>query len=145
MAAMSERKYRQKGYQDSAPHAGRGGSSVDAPKRMEGAPKGRGAERNRDEVFRCKVCGEKNDPEVAATSLCKKCRAPLHACNQCHFFDGAARWQCRKEIPAPVPAKSRVNDCTFYAPVITLDLTGTKTAETPDTARSAFDRLFTKK
>ncbi|MGE5346683.1 MAG: hypothetical protein ACM3JH_12065 [Acidithiobacillales bacterium] len=140
-----DRKYRQKGYQDSAPHQSRGGGRSEAPRRLEGAPKGRGAERNRDEVFRCKVCGEKNDPEVAAASLCRKCRAPLHACNQCRHFDGTARWQCRQEIPAPVPTKSAANDCTFYAPAVTLDLTGTKAAETPDTARAAFDRLFGKK
>lgn len=141
-----DRKYRQKGYQDSAPHERRGGEArPDALKRLEGAPKGRGAERNRDEVFRCKACGEKNDPEVAAASLCRKCRAPLHACNQCRHFDGAARWQCRQEIPVPVTAKAKANECVFYAPVVTLDLTGSKAAETPDQARAAFDRLFGKK
>ncbi len=142
---MSERKYRQKGYQDSAPHAGRSGPGPVVPRRMEGAPKGRGAERDRAEVFRCKVCGERNDPEVTAASLCKRCRAPLHACNQCRFFEGAARWQCTQPIPAPVAAKSKANDCAFYAPVVTLDLTGTKAAETPDQARAAFDKLFGKK
>jgi hypothetical protein len=141
-----DRKYRRKGYQDSAPHERRGdGARSEAPKRLEGAPKGRGAERNRDEVFRCKVCGEKNDPEIAVASLCRKCGAPLHACNQCRFFDGAARWQCRQEIPAPVPAKSKANECIYYAPVVTLDLIGAKAAETPDQARAAFDRLFGKK
>ncbi len=140
-----DRKYRQKGYQDSAPHEGRGGGRAEVPKRLEGAPKGRGAERNRAEVFRCKLCGERNDPDVAATSLCRKCRAPLHACNQCRHFDGGARWQCRQEIPAPVVSKSAANDCAFYAPAVTLDLTGAKAAETPDTARAAFDRLFGKK
>jgi len=142
---MPDRKYRQKGYQDSAPHARRDGAPDGAPKRLEGAPKGRGAERHRDEVFRCKVCGEKNDPEVAAAALCRKCSAPLHACNQCRFFDGAARWQCRQEIPAPVAAKSKANECGFYAPVVTLDLTGAKSSETPDQARAAFDRLFGKR
>jgi len=140
-----DRKYRQKGYQDSAPHERRGGAPSDLPKRLEGAPKGRGAERNRDEVFRCKVCGERNEPDVAAASLCRKCRAPLHACNQCRFFDGAARWQCLQPIPAPVAAKSKANDCALFAPVVTLDLTGRKAAETPDQARAAFDRLFGKK
>ncbi len=70
---------------------------------------------------------------------------PLHACNQCRHFDGAARWQCRQPIPAPVPAKSKANDCTFFASAVTLDLTGSKAAETPDQARSAFDKLFGKK
>jgi len=143
---MSDRKYRQQGYQDGARTGGdRGGFAPDRPARLEGAPKGRGAERNRDEVFRCKVCGEKNDAEVAPAAVCRKCGAALHACNQCRFFDGAARWQCRAAIPAPIPAKSKANACTFYAPVVSLDLTGSKAADTPDQARSAFDKLFGKR
>ncbi len=143
---MPDRKYRQKGYMDSGSNAPEHrGPPPDAPGRLEGAPKGRGAERNREEVFRCKVCGERNDPDVVPASLCRKCGAPLHACNQCRFFDGSARWQCRQPIPAPVPAKSRANECTFYAPVVTLDLTGRKASETPDSARTAFDKLFGKR
>ncbi|HTS03832.1 MAG TPA: hypothetical protein VMN04_15020 [Thermoanaerobaculia bacterium] len=146
---MGDRKYRHQGYQDGARTGGSGadsaGSSSERPGRLEGSPRGRGAERNREEVFRCKVCGEKNDPEVAAAAACRKCGAALHACNQCRHFDGAARWQCRQPIPAPIPAKSKANDCAFYAPVVSLDLTGAKAAETPDQARSAFDRLFGKR
>jgi len=147
MPPMSDRKYRHQGYQDSARTGGGGpsGPPSDAPKRLEGAPRGRGADRHRDEVFRCKLCGEKNDPEVAAAAACRKCGAALHACNQCGFFDGAARWQCRQPVPAPVPAKSRANDCAFFAPAVTLDLTGSKAADTPDQARSAFDKLFGKR
>jgi hypothetical protein len=145
---MGDRKYGHKGYQDGARTGGtgegRGGFSSDRPARLEGAPRGRGAERNRAEVFRCKACGEKNDADVATGSACRKCGAALHACNQCRFFDGAAHWQCRQEIPAPVTAKSKANACTFYAPVVSLDLTGAKAADTPDGARSAFDRLFGK-
>ncbi len=144
---MSDRKYRQKGYQDGARTGGPrdGGFAPDRPARLAGAPKGRGAERNRDEVFRCKVCGEKNDPEVKADAACRKCGAALHACNQCRHFDGAARWQCRADIPAPIAATSKANACALYAPVVSLDLTGAKAAETPDQARSAFDRLFGKR
>jgi len=144
---MSDRKYRHKGYQDGARTGGNrdAGFSPDRPQRLEGAPKGRGAERNREEVFRCKVCGERNDPEVASAAACRKCGAALHACAQCRFFDGAARWQCRQPIPAPIPAKSKANECTFYAPAVSLDLTGAKAAETPDQARAAFDKLFGKR
>jgi len=147
MMRMSDRKYRQQGYQDGARTGGDrgGGFSPDRPARLEGAPKGRGAERNRDEVFRCKVCGEKNDPEVAAAAKCRKCGAALHACRQCRSFDGAARWQCRADIPAPVPSKSDANACALFAPVVSLDLTGAKSADTPDQARAAFDKLFGKR
>ncbi len=152
MKQMSDRKYRSKGYQDGARTGGTGGSGgggggffSDRPARLEGAPRGRGADRHRDEVFRCKACGEKNDPEVTAAAVCRKCGAALHACSQCRHFDGAARWQCRQEIPAPIAAKSKANDCALYAPVVSMDLTGTKAADTPDGARSAFDKLFGKR
>lgn len=141
---MGDRKYRQQGYQDSARTGGGGGSAPDRPRTLEGAPRGRGADRNRDDVFRCKRCGEKNDPEVGPASTCRKCATPLHACDQCRHFDGAARFQCRREIPAPILAKSRANECALYEPTITLDLTGRKAADTPDSARSAFDKLFGK-
>ena len=147
---MGDRKYGHKGYQDGSRTGGSdsrggGGFSSDRPARLEGAPRGRGADRHRDEVFRCKACGEKNDPEVTAAAVCRKCGAALHACSQCRHFDGAAPGQCRQPIPAPIPAKSRANDCTFYAPVVSMDLTGAKAADTPDQARSAFDKLFGKR
>ncbi|MBK9061644.1 MAG: hypothetical protein IPL89_00330 [Acidobacteria bacterium] len=149
---MGDRKYRSKGYQDGARTGGSGGSaggsggfSTDRPARMEGAPRGRGADRHRDEVFRCKACGEKNDAAVTKASACRKCGAALHACSQCRHFDGSAPQQCRQPITAAIPAKSRANDCTFYAPVVSMDLTGTKAGDTPDGARSAFDNLFGKR
>lgn len=147
---MSDRKYRQHGYQDGS-HGGSqagGGSSrpFDAgPQRMEGAPRGRGAERNRDEVFRCKRCGEKGPFEIAADSACAKCGSALHACVQCRHFDTLARFQCRQPIPAPLAAKSNRNDCSLFEPAIQLDLKGRTPADTPDSARSAFDKLFGKK
>ena len=141
MKRMSDRKYRSKGYQDGARTGGTGtsggaggGFSSDRPARLEGAPRGRGADPHRDEVFRCKVCGEKNDADVAMNSACRKCGAALHACSQ-----------CRQQIPAPIAAKSKANDCALYAPVVSMDLTGTKAADTPDGARSAFDKLFGKR
>lgn len=152
MMRMGDRKYRSKGYQDGARTGGSGGSagggggfSSDRPARMEGGPRGRGADRHRDEVFRCKACGEKNDADVVMNSACRKCGTALHACSQCRHFDGSAPGQCRQPIPAPIAAKSKANDCSFYAPVVSMDLTGTKAGDTPDGARSAFDNLFGKR
>jgi hypothetical protein len=143
---VTEQKYRQRGYRDTERSERGGGTGPsDRPGRLEGAPKGRGVGVNRTEVFRCKACGEKNDPEITLESTCKKCGAALHSCAQCRFFDGAAQWQCRQEIPAPIPAKSKANTCTFFAPTVAVDLTGTKAADTPDRARSAFDDLFGKR
>lgn len=142
-----DRKYRQHGYQDSARTggSGRGGGFDDRPQALPGAPKGRGAERNRDEVFRCKSCGERAGLEFAADAACRKCGAALHACVQCRHFDTLASNQCRKPIPAPIAAKSKANSCALFEPAISLDLKGKTAVETPDQARTAFDKLFTKK
>jgi hypothetical protein len=145
-----DRKYRQRGYQDSA----RGSSSGshggapfldDRPQRLEGAPKGRGAERNRDEVFRCKNCGERAEPDFAPTALCAKCGVALHACVQCAHFDTVARYQCRKPIEKAILAKNAQNDCAHFSPQIALDLRGKTAIDTPDQARAAFDKLFGKR
>lgn len=141
---MNDRKYGHRGYQESS-RTGGGGRPSDAPPRFEGAPKGRGAERNRDEVFRCKACGEKNDVEVARAATCKKCGAALHACSQCRHFDSSAPNQCRKPVAAAIPSKNAANDCALFEPAVSLDLKGRTAIDTPDQARAAFDKLFGKK
>ena len=73
---------------------------------------------------------------------CVKCGAALHACVQCAHFDTIARFQCRKPIPKAILAKSAKNDCPEFAPQIALDLRGRNAVDTPDQARSAFDKLF---
>jgi hypothetical protein len=146
---MPDRKYRQKGYQDSARSSRSDGPSGGFPGRLEGGPRGRGSETNRAEVFRCKGCGEKADPEFGPEAACKKCGAALHSCVQCRHFDTAAPRQCRQPIPAPLPSKSAQNACALFEAILVADLTGTKaggtTGGTPDQARSAFDKLFDKK
>lgn len=147
-----DRKYGHRGYQDSSkgssrPSGGGGGGGVfdERPARMEGAPKGRGAERNREDIFRCKACGERSDAEITPESVCAKCGAALHACVQCAHFDTLARYQCRKAIPLAILAKTKRNECTFFSPLIAVDLRGRSAIDTPDQARAAFDKLFGKK
>ncbi len=60
------------------------------------------------------------------------------------FVDGAARFQCLKEIPAPIASKTKFNECALYAPSVTLALRGRSAQPSPDAARSAFDALFRK-
>lgn len=145
---MTDRKYRQQGYQDRGPRTGGGsggGFVDDRPARLEGAPKGRGSETNREEIFRCKTCGEAAAPDFAADAVCRKCGGALHACAQCRHFDTSARNQCRKAVPAPIPAKTRRNDCALFEPAVSLNLKPKSSIETPDAARAAFDKLFGKK
>lgn len=154
MIPRVDRKYRQSGYQDSSrtgsgtgsgSSRGGGGPFDDRPTRLEGAPKGRGADRNREDVFRCKRCGERAEPDFAADALCGKCGSALHACQQCAHFDSVARFQCRKPVEKAILSKTARNDCPLFTAAIALDLRGRNAVDTPDQARAAFDKLFGKK
>ena len=145
-----DRKYRHRGYMDSGGSEPRGrsgsGSGPRPPRDESGAPRGRGIDLNKAVVFPCRACGEKRRDldEIGNDSSCAKCGAPLHACRQCTYFDTAARFQCTQPIPVRIPSKTAANTCTFYSPARSFDLTGARATETPDDARSAFDKLFKK-
>src|SRR5262245_40366783 len=118
------------------------------PRRDDGAPRGRGIDQDKAVVFRCKHCGEKvlDVDSIGVAATCRKCGAALHSCSQCSHFDTSARFECTQPIPARIPNKKAANECTFYAPAKTFDLTGSRgVAATPDDARAAFDALFGKK
>ena len=140
-----DRKYRHRGYQDSGSEPSGRRPSGPRPPRDEG-PRGRGVDQDKAVVFRCKHCGEKvlDLDSIGVAARCRKCGEALHACSQCAFFDTSARFECSKPIPARIASKKAANDCAFYAPAKTFDLTGTRGAATPDDARSAFDALFKK-
>ncbi|HSS43902.1 MAG TPA: hypothetical protein VLO07_01075, partial [Thermoanaerobaculia bacterium] len=94
----------------------------------------------------CRACGEKRrDPEtIRSDSTCGKCGADLHACSQCAHFDTSARFECTQPIPERIAAKKQRNNCSFYSPAQSFDLTGSRAVDTPEDARSAFERLFKK-
>lgn len=145
---MSDRKYRQRGYQDEPreprkpttpkPEAARapGRQLQDAagPK----TPNLMGAH----EVFRCARCGNKLALPVEADSRCARCGVDLHACVQCVSFDTSARWECTQhdKLTARVAPKDARNDCALFSPRTTVERqTGTPG---PTSARQAFDDLF---
>lgn len=142
-----DRKYRHRGYMDSGEGERASRPRGPRPDRNDGAPRGRGIDQNKAVVFACRSCGEKRRDleELTIDSTCEKCGADLHSCIQCTYFDGSARFECSKPIPARIPDKKKRNTCTFYAPARTFDLTGSRAPlATPDDARSAFDKLFKK-
>ena len=118
---MSDRKYRQRGYQDD--------DRGNRPARSEGAPRKPPEPRDpripRDprvpnmpgfrEVFRCARCGHLESPSVASLSKCGNCGVDLHACIHCASFDSGARFECRETIPARVSPKDTANSCTLFA------------------------------
>ncbi|MGH9349929.1 MAG: hypothetical protein ACRD26_21975 [Vicinamibacterales bacterium] len=146
---MSDRKYRQRGYQDDnrdrppKPEAKK-------PEREPGAPAGtRRISQDGPKalnmpgfrhVVRCATCGNVVTEEVGLESRCTRCGTDLHTCAQCESFDPGSRFECMQPITARVSPKNARNTCPLYAPRTTYERE--TTAPRPDSARKAFDDLF---
>jgi DNA-directed RNA polymerase subunit RPC12/RpoP len=108
---MSERKYRQRGYQDEPREPRR--EQRPAEKR-EYAPRGQPPIAPKTfnmpgyrEVVRCARCG--NELTVASAwtvdARCSKCGSDLHACNECQLFE--PRTTVERETKSAPPASAR--------------------------------------
>lgn len=140
---MSDRKYGSRGYMDSGRSEPRerpkpGG----APREKPDGPRGRGLGAPTATVFRCSVCGAKQEPPAtdAFAATCYQCKGDLHACNQCRHFDTSVHNECRKQVPVRIAKKTLRNECAFFEP----KQAQTFAAESgrPSDAKSAFDALF---
>jgi hypothetical protein len=159
---MSDRKYRQRGYQDEGKPRGPKGPAAPRPPKADRAP-GRQLQDAAGpktpnlmaarEVWRCARCGTLLSLPIADDSRCPKCAVDLHSCVQCVSFDTSARWECTQsdKLPARVAPKDARNDCTLFAPRTTIERqTGTPTNSgggsssggSTNSARQAFDDLF---
>ena len=157
---MSDRKYRQRGYQDEGKPRGPQGPKPPRPP-QERAP-GRVLQDERGpktpnlmaahEVFRCARCGNLLSVPVGLLDRCSKCGVDLHSCIQCVSFDTSARWECTQSahLSARVAPKDEGNMCQMFAPRTTIERqTGSPAAQgggdaSPgsSSARKAFDDLF---
>jgi hypothetical protein len=151
---MSDRKYRQRGYQDEPRE----------PRREQPQPKnppaprapGRPLQDERGpktpnlmashEVFRCSRCGNRLSLPVALDARCSRCGVDLHSCIQCVSFDTSARFECAQPtLTARVSPKDARNTCTLFAPRTTVERqtsSPTSGSNTATSARQAFDDLF---
>jgi hypothetical protein len=145
---MSDRKYRQRGYQDDDRERAPKAPPRQAPE--PGAPAGT-RRISRDgpkainmpgyrEVVRCATCGTLVTAEITILSQCTKCGGDLHSCAQCTSFDPGSRFECMQTIPARISPKNARNQCTLYTARSTVERE-TTTPRTDD-ARKAFDDLF---
>jgi hypothetical protein len=147
---MSDRKYRQSGYQDSdrgrderpqRDERPRPSGPVDRTER----PRGRGLGAPTAEVFRCARCGESAPvaAAMAAAAVCGKCGADLRTCTHCVSFDTASPFECRQRIPTRVSPKDRNNRCELFAPRLSAEFAREQApaADAKD-PRAAFNALF---
>ena len=146
---MSDRKYRQRGYQDTG------------EKKPQSAPKSKPSEMTfgprvlnmpgARTVSRCSICGTILPPMQADLVKCPKCGLDLHSCKMCNHFDPGSRFECRQPVLQRISPKDTHNTCTFYAIKQSVEReTGSSPGSTltnPSTAkdaRLAFENLFKK-
>ena len=137
---MSERKYRQRGYQDEPrDRARQGPKPAQEPREKPEGPKTPNLMASH-EVFRCSRCGNLLALPVEPNSRCARCGVDLHSCIQCASFDTSARFECTQPILARVSPKDAVNACVSFTARTTVERqTGTPG---PTSSRQAFDDLF---
>lgn len=156
---MSDRKYRQRGYQDDGQKRSKaqGGHAPAAPKppadrietRLDKAERkaldGRGPNMpGFREVIRCARCGNVMTEAIVPDSRCRRCGADLHSCAQCESFDAGQRFECAQTIPARISPKDARNACELFSTRVTIEREthSQVQAEAPTSAKKAFDDLF---
>ncbi len=157
-----DRKYRQHGYQDS--EKGPPNSRQDRPRQSN--PKspfdltGPKLPRLVQNVVasRCFNCAVALPVDMDFKNACPKCGAALHCCKQCSNFESSTRFQCVKPVQFRIVVKDQANECTLFAPRVTVARDGVQpmaSAAKPDSslltaprnandARVAFNNLFKK-
>jgi hypothetical protein len=144
-ARLSDRKYRQRGYQDSSNEAQKKQEKSTAPKRDNTfGPRPLNMPGTRT-VSRCAECGALLENLSETVGQCPKCKFELHSCKQCEHFDPSSRFECNQPIPERIFPKDKRNDCSFYSMRVRLEKeTSSKPAQRPNDARQAFENLFKK-
>ena len=143
---MSDRKYRQRGYQDEPREPRRENRPAE---KKDYVPRGQPPIAPKTfnmpgfrEVVRCARCGGELTVAIAwsADGRCERCGAELHACAQCVSFDSGAAFECQKPVPVRISPKDTRNQCALYEPRTTVERETRSVA--PTSARKAFDDLF---
>jgi hypothetical protein len=146
---MSDRKYRQRGYQD---------SDRDRRDKAQGPRPGPKPETygprtpnfpGAHTVVRCGSCGTILPADFDPNGRCPRCGFELHSCKQCAYFDSAARFECSRPVQVRVVRKDARNDCPLYAPRTTIERqtspgSGGSSVRAPSDPRQAFENLFKK-
>src|SRR3954447_16677684 len=108
---MSDRKYRQHGYQDSG--ESKSASRTPTPKSQENTfgPRPLNMPGART-VSRCAQCGALISGVLESDTKCIKCGLALHSCRMCVHFDPSSRFECRQQVLARVSPKDALNSCS---------------------------------
>ena len=91
-------------------------------------------------MIACHACGAATRLErIGPRDVCDRCRAYLHCCKQCDFYEPGAHNDCREPQSEMIPDKTAGNFCDWFrvAP-------SPKRAASSGDARAELDRLFRK-
>jgi hypothetical protein len=146
---MSDRKYRQRGYQDEP----REPRERKPEQKKEYAPRGQPPIQPKTfnmpgfrEVVKCARCGNELTAATAwgPAGTCSRCGADLHTCAQCAHFDSSAAFECQQPIAARVSPKDARNTCGHFEPRTTVEreTKSSSSPSSPSNAKKAFDDLF---
>ncbi len=136
-----ERKYRQRGYME---------SDRERPPGKRPTPKGEQIGPRTPQmpgthsVSRCTNCGIILPTGYDPNGKCPQCGIELHCCKQCAYFNPSSRFECTQPIPQRIAKKDARNDCSLYAPRITVERQTSPGSSRPDDPRKAFENLFKK-
>jgi len=140
---MGDRKYRQRGYQDS--------DSDRSERRPERKPQNFGPKTplmpGVHSVSRCGGCGTVLPKDFDPWGRCPRCGFELHSCKQCAHFDTSYQFECTQPVPKRITQKNARNDCIFYAARMTVERQTSPTSASSSLAsdpRKAFENLFRK-
>jgi hypothetical protein len=71
---------------------------------------------------------------------CRQCKAALHACKLCEFYDVAVAKHCREPIAEEVRDKERANFCDYFTPRVIIH--SSKSQDDVSRAQAQLDQLF---
>lgn len=80
---------------------------------------------------------------LARLDECKACRAELHVCKLCEFYDTTKAKHCQEPIAEEVRDKERANFCDYFKP--RAGAYSNKQQTDAEKSRSQLDALFGKK
>ena len=141
---MSDRKYRHRGYMDSDRESPQSRPQSKSPQQKPRDHEGPRSPKMMafGESVKCAACGAKAPSNIIYDTSCTNCRAELHTCRQCTYFDPSARFECSKPVTVKIVNKNARNQCELFAPRAVVERQTSSGA--PNDARAAFAKLFKK-
>lgn len=148
---VPDRKYRHRGYQDEERREEKRPPGEGVPRERPEGPRGRGLGAPTATVFRCRMCGTKQQltGTLPSDATCTNCGNDLHTCSNCVHFDTSKPNECRKPVLQRITSKSRRNTCELFTPNTVQEFASERppadSNASSNSPRAAFDALFKKK